>query len=82
VDILKIDKSFVQKINKKEETMDLIEAIVAIAKSRGYKVVFEGVETKEQVNILNSLGCNYSQGYYFYKPLTKEQLNDVIQSLE
>jgi EAL domain-containing protein (putative c-di-GMP-specific phosphodiesterase class I) len=78
VDFLKIDKSFVQSINEKEETVDLIEAIVAIAKNRNLKVVFEGVETKEQLRFLIRLGCRFAQGYYFFKPMEKEQLNVLV----
>jgi len=80
IDIIKVDKSFVQQIQTKDETMDLIEAIVAIAVNRNLKVIFEGIETEEQLEILNSLGCNYSQGYYFFKPLDQKQLNQVINS--
>jgi len=53
---------------------------VAIAVNRNLKVIFEGIETEEQLEILNSLGCNYSQGYYFFKPLDQKQLNQVINS--
>jgi diguanylate cyclase (GGDEF)-like protein len=80
IDILKVDKSFVQLIHEKEETMDLIEAIVAIAKSFKLDVVFEGVETKEQLEYLENLGANLAQGYYFHKPLSKEQLNELIDT--
>lgn len=80
IDILKVDKSFVQLIHEKEETMDLIESIVAIANSFKLSVVFEGVETKEQLKYLESLGGHFAQGYYFYKPLSKEQLNEVIET--
>lgn len=78
VDILKVDKSFVQSINENAETMDLIEAIVAIAKNRDLKVVFEGVETKEQLRFLIRLGCRYAQGYYFHKPMVVEDLEKLI----
>lgn len=80
VDILKVDKSFVQLIHEKEETMDLIEAIAAIAKSRKLDLVFEGVETKEQLEYLKNLDCRFVQGYYFYKPLNKEDLNAIINT--
>lgn len=80
VDILKVDKSFVQLIHEKEETMDLIEAIAAIAKSRKLDLVFEGVETKEQLEYLKNLDCRFVQGYYFYKPLNKEELNEIINT--
>ena len=78
VDILKIDKSFVQSINKSKENMELIKAIVAIANSRKLSVVFEGVETKEQLKFINKLDCRYVQGYYYYKPMDKNQISKLI----
>ncbi len=78
VDILKIDKDFVQSINESEENMALIKAIVTIANSRNLRVVFEGVETKEQLNYIIRLGCRYVQGYYYFKPLTLKALEKYI----
>ena len=79
VDILKIDKDFVQSINKNKENMELIKAIVTIAKSRNLKVVFEGVETKDQLQFILGLGCRYVQGYYYFKPMSKSKLNKLIE---
>ncbi|MGM0380100.1 MAG: EAL domain-containing protein, partial [Bacillota bacterium] len=69
VDILKIDKNFVQSVNKSKDNMELIKAIITIAKSRNLKVIFEGVETKEQLTFILRQGCRYVQGYYYFKPL-------------
>jgi len=80
VDILKIDKSFIQLINEKEENLELIKGIVAIANSRNLEVVFEGVETKEQLNYIISSGCRYAQGYYYYKPMPLEELEKYLDS--
>ena len=52
----------------------MIKAIVSIGKSFNYNTVAEGIETKEQENILKILGVDYGQGYFFCKPLTKENL--------
>jgi len=81
VDILKIDKEFVQSINENQENMALIRAIVTIANNRNLTVVVEGVETKEQLEFILRLGCRYIQGYYYFKPLSKKQLNEVIKSI-
>ncbi|MBS5801196.1 MAG: EAL domain-containing protein [Clostridiales bacterium] len=55
-----------------ENDIEIIRHIVDIAKVLKMKTVIEGVETKEQVDVLREIGCNLAQGYYFAKPLTKE----------
>ena len=80
VDILKIDKSFVQSINESKENMDLIKAIVTIANKRNLVVVFEGVEIKEQLMFILRLGCRYVQGYYYYKPMEIEGIHQIIKN--
>jgi len=73
-DILKIDRSFITGITNNKSDCDLVKATIAMAHSLGLKVVAEGVETKEQPELLNKLECDYLQGYYFSKPITAEQL--------
>jgi len=72
-DILKIDRSFIQGIPSTGDC-DLCNAIILMAQSLGLKIVAEGVETKEQVELLSTLGCDYLQGYFFSKPLPASQL--------
>ncbi len=73
-DILKVDRSFVNGIDSNKADCDLVNATIAMAHSLGLKVVAEGVETKEQLDIINKLKCDYIQGYYFSKPIEKKQL--------
>jgi diguanylate cyclase (GGDEF)-like protein/PAS domain S-box-containing protein len=75
-DVVKIDRSFIQRIPKNKADCDLVNAIIAMAQSLGLKIVAEGVETKEQVELLSTLGCDYLQGYYFSKPVPAKQLID------
>jgi len=72
-DVLKIDRSFINGITQNKEDRDLVKASIAIAHSLGLDVVAEGVEITEQLTILEELGCDYVQGYYFSKPLPAEQ---------
>ncbi len=67
-DILKIDKSFVDKIYE-EKIQIAIKSTIFLAKSFNAKTIAEGVETKEQLEILKELGVDYIQGYYFAKPM-------------
>jgi diguanylate cyclase (GGDEF)-like protein len=69
VDILKIDKSFVDNILTNKKTLAIIKNTITLAHDLGFSVVAEGVETLEQLEILTHLKCNEYQGYYFYKPL-------------
>ncbi len=73
VDTLKIDKSFIDNIAKNEKTSAIIKYIINLARDLGFDVIAEGVETKEQLDILMSHGCNHIQGYYYSKPLPSEE---------
>ena len=70
---LKIDRSFIIDIHSNSDYA-IVQSIIAMAKSLQLAVVAEGVETIEHVNILRSLHCDIAQGYYYYKPMPKEQL--------
>jgi EAL domain-containing protein (putative c-di-GMP-specific phosphodiesterase class I) len=78
VDYIKIDKSFITDICKNKDDNILVSTIIAMSKALGKEVVAEGVETKEQLKILNELGCDYIQGYYFSKPLAGADLVNYI----
>ena len=73
VDVLKIDRSFVERITEPEGTRPIVEAVISMAKHLGLHVVAEGVETREQQNILEKAGCHAFQGYLFAKPLPPEE---------
>lgn len=72
VDILKIDQAFVRNLASDKENRVIVSTIISMAKKLGLKVVAEGVENKEEVEILKEEGCNYIQGYYYSKPLRYE----------
>jgi diguanylate cyclase (GGDEF)-like protein/PAS domain S-box-containing protein len=68
-DTLKIDRSFVSELSEGSGSMDIVKAILELARSLRMDVIAEGVETKEQLRILRQLGCNYLQGYLFSRPV-------------
>ncbi|MDC0835058.1 EAL domain-containing protein [Geitlerinema sp. CS-897] len=74
VDILKIDKSFVQNTEVNPEQFGLVPAILALARATNLKVIAEGVETAQQRDRLARLGCDFAQGYFFAKPLPPEAI--------
>ena len=73
-DILKIDQSFISGITSNKADCSLVKATIGMAHSLGLQVVAEGVETKEQLEQLSELNCDFLQGYYFSKPITAKQV--------
>ena len=69
VDFLKIDKSFIDEITNKSNSLDLCSAMIMMARHLNIQVIAEGIETKQQKQILVDAGCKFGQGYLFAKPL-------------
>jgi diguanylate cyclase (GGDEF)-like protein/PAS domain S-box-containing protein len=78
-DVLKIDRSFVVNMSEAGGTGDTIRTILMLAENLGMQVVAEGIERKEQLVELQSLHCDFGQGYYFSPPLEQEALGDLIR---
>jgi EAL domain-containing protein (putative c-di-GMP-specific phosphodiesterase class I) len=80
LDVLKIDKSFINQICTDEKGLAITQAIIAIAHTLKLDVIAEGVEDEKQLEILQKLNCRYVQGYFFSRPLTEDNallmLND------
>ncbi len=72
VDIVKIDKSFVQALGSGDDTHSLAAAMVQLAKTLGYEAIGEGVENPVQEHGLRALGCRFAQGYHLGRPLNTE----------
>lgn len=79
VDILKIDMKFLEMDEESaEKGFSILEAIISMAGLIGIRVIAEGVETKEQVDFLLNMGCNYAQGYYFYRPMPIHMFEEFL----
>ena len=72
IDILKMDQEFVKNIGRDEKDDRLVGLILDIARNLRVPVVAEGVETREQLELLKKMGCNYVQGFFFARPLPPE----------
>jgi EAL domain-containing protein (putative c-di-GMP-specific phosphodiesterase class I) len=70
--LVKIDKSFIQKLTPENIHLSMIPEIINICQKFNLSSLAEGIETKEQYELLNNLGCKYGQGYYMSRPLEKD----------
>ena len=80
VNTLKIDRSFVSRIGKDGENLEIIQAIVTLAKQLGMTIVAEGIETPQQKDYLKILGCDEGQGYLFGKPLPTKEVESIFDN--
>ncbi|MHC4775049.1 MAG: putative bifunctional diguanylate cyclase/phosphodiesterase [Planctomycetota bacterium] len=78
MDILKIDRSFINRTGNARQHSAIIQSILQLAHAMEMEVVAEGVETEEQLILLQDLECNYCQGFLFSKPLAPEQAQQFI----
>jgi len=75
---IKIDKSFVTDMTNDENDAIIVHATIVMAHNMGYRVVAEGVENAEVLELLQILGCDIAQGYYFSKPIAAEEVAEWI----
>ncbi len=78
IDALKIDKTFIDELGKSSWVDALVEAIINIGHTLGMKIIAEGIETEEQLNILKAWQCDGIQGYYYSKPLPEDELDKYL----
>jgi diguanylate cyclase (GGDEF)-like protein len=81
-DVLKIDRSFVAGLPKDLDDVSLVNAILAMAKGLGLKVVAEGVENHDQLDFLRSQGCDLAQGYLLAEPMSGEAYTSYLKNLQ
>jgi diguanylate cyclase (GGDEF)-like protein/PAS domain S-box-containing protein len=81
LDTLKIDRSFVSRIEEQGEHLEIVRTIIGLAKSLGMKTIAEGVETQTQLLRLQSLGCDMAQGFFFSKPLSSKTVGEMLRNM-
>jgi len=82
IDVLKIDRSFVQEIGSSPDGESIIEAIISLARSLRLETVAEGVETAAQLEYLLDKGCHVVQGYLFGKPMDQRLIEPLLTALD
>jgi diguanylate cyclase (GGDEF)-like protein/PAS domain S-box-containing protein len=79
-DTIKIDKTFVKGLGEVVEDTAVVQMIIWLAHTLGIEVIAEWVESEEQARLLNEMGCDLAQGYYFGKPLPPEEIPALLSS--
>ncbi len=78
IDLVKIDRSFIENMDHDAKDAEVVRTIVALAKALGLDIIAEGVESRRQSEILSDSGCTVCQGYYFARPQSASQLESWI----
>jgi EAL domain-containing protein (putative c-di-GMP-specific phosphodiesterase class I) len=78
VDVLKVDKSMVEGIDKNPENRAVVSATLGLAHALGLEVVAEGVETAGELDELRSMSCDVAQGYYWQRPCSSEKTTELL----
>ena len=78
---LKIDTDFIRDLPEDRDDLEIVKATVKLARAFGLRTVAEGVERREQVRVLEDLGCDFGQGYYFGKPVPADEFERAVLGL-
>ena len=79
IETLKIDRTFISQLGESSNGLEIVRTILALAHSLGMHVIAEGVETKEQLQKLKKLNCEYVQGFYFSEPVDKKYVDKLLR---
>ena len=77
-DGLKIDRSFLNRLDESEDDKAIIRAIVGLGRALSLTVTAEGIETAEHLDLLKAVACDEGQGYYLSRPLDADSFNDLV----
>jgi EAL domain-containing protein (putative c-di-GMP-specific phosphodiesterase class I) len=80
IDTLKMDRSFVGRMDTDERDMELVRMIILLAHTLGMEVVGEGIESESQLGLLRELNCEFGQGYFFARPLTEAAAVELLSA--
>jgi diguanylate cyclase (GGDEF)-like protein/PAS domain S-box-containing protein len=81
INILKIDRSFIKNFPIDYSDIAIVKAIITMGHGLNVKVVAEGVETEEQINLLKEMNCHYAQGFYIHRPLSIHDFEEGLQTM-
>jgi len=78
IDIVKIDRSFVERITLDDRAAVIVEAVIDLGHNLGMSVVAEGAQTQRQVTRLKEMGCDFAQGYFFARPMSASDIGTLL----
>ena len=78
--LLKIDKSFIDKMNSSDSSKQYVAAIISLGHVMGFNVISEGVEEDSQIETLKNIGCDFIQGYIWGRPLSPEDAGKLVKA--
>jgi EAL domain-containing protein (putative c-di-GMP-specific phosphodiesterase class I) len=78
VDVIKVDRSFTAGLGRNDSDGAVVTAVLSLARSLGLTAVAEGVETEDQLDLLNGLGCDVGQGFYFARPQPSGEIAQLL----
>ena len=77
-DVIKLDKKFIENMMVSDKGRVILEQVVSMSDKLGLGLLAEGVETREQVELLQKIGCDQVQGYYYAKPMPKDEFYELL----
>lgn len=80
IDTIKIDRSFVQHIHSDPKSLNIVRAIVGLSKTFDLDIIAEGIESKDEIGVLNGIGCDMGQGYHFSRPMPVDDAFEFIKN--
>jgi len=78
--LVKIDRSFIARVSEDPESRNIVATIIELAHKLGRKVTAEGIETRQQAEVLRRMGCEFGQGYLFGRPMQLTQMSQAKDS--
>ena len=78
-DVLKIDRSFVGRMTECNQSLQIVRAIIDLARALGMDVLAEGIETPAQYHLLRDLGCRFGQGFLFARPMRADDITQLLR---
>lgn len=78
IDVVKVDRSFINLSDSDQDSQAIVRTIFSLGESLNLKIVAEGVETPQQLDFLEREGCRYVQGFLFYKPLSTDEVEELL----
>lgn len=78
VDVVKLDRTFLHRLDEHQHPDALVRGIISLARGMGLKIVAEGVESPAQADTLHGMGCEWAQGYLFFRPLRPAKLEEIL----